>query len=227
MVEVAPERAAAGHHGNFGVHSITGRDPATGELFVNIASCIGGWGATLGQDGEGPYKTMAHGDTPDVPAEAQEALYPLRIEMQRLRVDSGGAGEYRGGLGIEKVILALAPCQLKLSFDRTGCPPWGIRGGGEGARPHVVIERPGREPEVRFKGTFDLAAGDRVRVMTSGGGGYGDPRRRAPERVARDVRLGYVSRDAAHQWYGVALDAAGRVIPEETARLRETVTPAA
>jgi N-methylhydantoinase B len=63
--------------------------------------------------------------------------------------------------------------------------------------------------------------------MTSGGGGYGDPRRRAPERVARDVRLGYVSRDAARQWYGVALDAAGRVIPEETARLRETVTPAA
>ena len=62
MVEVAPERAAAGHHGNFGVHSITGRDPATGELFVNIASCIGGWGATLGQDGEGPYKTMAHGE---------------------------------------------------------------------------------------------------------------------------------------------------------------------
>jgi len=220
LVDAVPERAAAGHHGNFGIHSMSGRDPRTGELFVNIASCIGGWGATYGRDGAGPYKTMAHGDTPEVPAEAQEALYPLRIDLVRMRIDSGGAGEFRGGFGIEKLVTALAPCQLKLSFDRTGCPPWGIFGGKDGAPPEVAIERPGKPPEIRFKGTFPLQAGDRVRVKTSGGGGYGNPLKRDPAKVVRDVRLGYVSRQSARKDYGVALDDSGAVLADETARLR-------
>jgi N-methylhydantoinase B len=221
LVGAMPECAAAGHHGNFAIHSVTGRDPKSGELFVNIATGIGGWGAMQGRDGAGPYKTMAHGDTPDVPAEAQEALFPLKIDSISLRTDSGGAGEFRGGLGIEKLFTATAPCQLKLSFDRTGCPPWGILGGKDGAAPEVAIERPGKPPEMRFKGTFPLHAGDRVRVKTSGGGGYGDPMRRDPERVARDVRLGYVSRERAESDYGVMLDRSGAVLPEKTASLRK------
>ena len=224
LVEAMPDKAAAGHHGNFAIHSVTGRDPKTGEVFVNIATGIGGWGAMRGQDGAGPYKTMAHGDTPDVPAEAQEALFPLNIDSIGLRTDSGGAGEFRGGLGIEKTFTALAPCQLKLSFDRTGCPPWGILGGKEGAAPQVVIERAGKPPETRFKGIFALQRGDRVLVKTSGGGGYGDPLGRAPERVARDVRLGYVSRECARADYGVALDDEGAVLSEVTARLRSEGT---
>ncbi|OGA20789.1 MAG: 5-oxoprolinase [Betaproteobacteria bacterium RIFCSPLOWO2_02_FULL_65_24] len=221
LVDAAPERAAAGHHGNFGIHTFAGRDPATGELYVNINSCIGGWGAMLGRDGSGPFKTMAHGDTLDVPFEAQEALYPLRIEGQWFRTDSGGAGEFRGGLGLEKLITALAPCTVKLSWDRSGCPPWGIRGGGEGAPARALIERCGKPPEVRYKGTFQLAAGDKVRVMTSGGGGYGSPLEREPARVVRDVQLGYVSREAAESVYGVVLDGNGNALAVETARLRK------
>ncbi len=223
LVEALPERAAGGHHGNFAIHSITGRDPRTGELFVNITTGIGGWGAMRGADGAGPYKTMAHGDTPDVPAEAQEALFPLKIDSISLRTDSGGAGEWRGGLGIDKVLTALAPCQLKLSFERTGCPPWGILGGREGAKPEVVIEREGQPAQMHVKGLFALERGDRVRVKTSGGGGYGDPAKRDPLRVARDVRLGYVSRESALADYRVALDASGAVLDAETARLRKPI----
>jgi N-methylhydantoinase B len=220
LVDAAPERAAAGHHGNFGIHTFTGRDPRNGELFVNINTCVGGWGAMQGLDGGGPFKTMAHGDTPDVPSETQEALYPLRVECIGIRPDSGGAGEFRGGFGLEKVVTATAPVQVKLSFDRTGCLPWGIRGGKDGAAPYAAIERPGREPEVRFKGTFPLMPGDRVRVLSSGGGGYGDPLRRDPALVARDVKLGYVTVEGARRDYGVALDASGGVLEKETAQLR-------
>jgi N-methylhydantoinase B len=220
LVDAMPGSVAGGHHGNFGIHSFTGRDPKTGELFVNINTCIGGWGALDGQDGPGPYKSMAHGDTPDVPSEAQEALYPLRVDMIRIRPDSGGAGEFRGGCGIEKVITALSPVSVKLSFDRTGCPPWGVKGGKDAPPPCASIERPGEPPEIRYKGTFSLAAGDQLRVISSGGGGYGDPFKRDPERVARDVRLGYVSREKARADYGVALDAQGAVLVPETAALR-------
>jgi N-methylhydantoinase B len=220
FAEAMPERVAAGHHGNFGSHTFTGRDPSTGELFVHLNSCTGGWGAVQGQDGAGPYKTMAHGDTPDVPSEAQEALYPLRIETVCIRPDSGGAGEFRGGFGLEKVVTALAPMSVKLYFDRTGCPPWGMHGGKEGAAPYVAIERPGHEPETRYKGTYPLSRGDRLRILTSGGGGYGSPLMRDPANVARDVRLGYVSGQGARKEYGVVLDPSGEVLAEATARLR-------
>jgi N-methylhydantoinase B len=110
---------------------------------------------------------------------------------------------------------------VKLSFDRTGCPPWGIRGGRDGAAPSAVIERPGKPPEVRLKGTFPLAAGDRLRILSSGGGGYGDAFKRDAARVADDVRLGYVSRERARTDYCVALDDDGAVLAEETARLRK------
>jgi N-methylhydantoinase B len=222
--DVMPERAAAGHHGNFGIHNFSGRDPASGELFVNVCSSIGGWGATMGRDGSGPFRTMAHGDTPDLPSETQEALYPMRIDLQNIRTDSGGAGEFRGGFGVEKLVTMLAPCILKLSFDRTGCPPWGIRGGLDGVAPRVLIERPGKPPEEKLKGNFQLVAGDKVRIMTSGGGGYGSPLKREPARVARDLRLGYVSRQAAKDIYGVVVDESGKVLAEQTVALRERMS---
>ena len=220
MVDADPEHVAAGHHGNFGINSYSGVDPRTGELFQCMGTLHGGWGASLGHDGPGPYKTMSHGDTLDIPVEVQEALYPVRIEYQLIRTDSAGAGEFRGGCGVEKLTTLLAPCTTQIFFDRTGCPPWGIRGGKDGGIPSLHIERPGQNPEKVLKGFVPLKAKDQVRVRSGGGGGYGDPRRRDPARVARDVRLGYVSRGSARDDYGVALDASGRVLNEETTALR-------
>jgi N-methylhydantoinase B len=220
LVPAAPERVAAGHHGTMGIHAYEGRDPKTGELFQNLETSHGGWGASLGHDGPGPYKTMGHGDTRDVPIEAQEAMYPLRIDYTRFRQDSGGAGEFRGGLGLEKKVTALAPCQVRLLVERNGCPAWGIFGGCDGKPPMTTIERPGREPVASLKGLFDLEAGDAVSVLTGAGGGYGDSLKRDTTRVAADVRHGYVSRAAARDLYGVVLDDNGIVQESETRDLR-------
>jgi N-methylhydantoinase B len=220
MVEAAPEHVAAGHHGTFGTHSFHGRDPVTGELFQVLNSSHGGWGASLGHDGPGPYKTLTHGDTLDVPIEAQEALYPLRYEKLEFIADSGGAGEFRGGPGMEKVVVAVAPCTAAMNIDRTQCPGWGIRGGRDGAAPDAYHERRGHPPRKILKEMIDLDAGEQIRVLSGGGGGYGDPRRRRPDAVARDVQLGYVTRKAARDVFGVAIGDDGGVIEEETMRLR-------
>jgi N-methylhydantoinase B len=181
----------------------------------------GGWGASLGHDGPGPYKTMAHGDTLDIPVEMQEALYPIRIESQHLRMDSGGAGKFRGGLGVEKISTFLAPCSSHVSSDRNGCAPWGILGGKDGAVPDVEVEHVGGKRESARKTTIPLAPGDRMHITSGGGGGYGNPLERDPVRVERDVRLGYVSREAAFTDYGVVLDEACRAQADATRMERE------
>jgi len=226
MAPGMPAHAAAGHHGNFGIHSFAGRHAATGELFQCLGTMHGGWGASLGHDGPGPYKTQIHGDTLDVPVEVQEAIYPLRIEEQLIRPDSGGAGTYRGGFGLDKTVQALGDCTTQLFFERTTCPPWGLFGGHDGASPYAEILRPDQNAEPVLKGFVPLHPGDRVRVRSGGGGGYGDPLLRDPERVARDVRLGYVSRDAALDVYGIVLDEPGDVRVEETTRRRTELAKA-
>jgi N-methylhydantoinase B len=206
MVTAMPDHVAAAHHGNFGAHTFEGRNPKTGELFLALIGNHGGWGASTGHDGPGPYKTMAHGDTLDVPVEALEQLYPLRIERYEVWPDSAGAGEFRGGVGFEKVVTALAPCVAQLNFDRTGCPPWGICGGKAGATPITTVERPDADPECKFKATVPMRAGDALRVLSSGGGGYGDPRARDRGKLASDIRNGYVTREGARRDYGLVID---------------------
>lgn len=206
MVEAAPQYATAGHHGVFGHHSFHGIHPVTGETYRCTSTMHGGWGASRGQDGPGPYKTMAHGDTLDIPVEVQEALYPIRIEAQVLRTDSGGHGEFRGGNGIEKLSHFLAPVTSTVYIDRRGCPPWGVYGGHDGASPDLLVERAGMPPERKTKGAIALNAGDRLHIISGGGGGYGDPRLRDVEKVRRDVRLGNISADVAARVYGVSTD---------------------
>lgn len=205
LVPAMPERLAAGHHANFGVHLFHGHDPKTGELYQHLETAHGGWGASRGFDGPGPYKTMAHGDTLDVPAEAIEALYPLRVEEAALITDSGGAGMFRGGLGVKRTIRALAPCELRVLNERTICPPWGILGGREAGAPSTVVARKDGGSETMLKGAVTLLPGDRVHMASSGGGGYGDPRYRALDAVARDRALGKISVAAARDIYGVEM----------------------
>ena len=223
LVTAAPDHVAAGHHGNFCIHSLAGHDPKTGEPFYNLSAADGGWGASLGHDGPAHYKTMSHGDTLDIPIEVQEALYPLRVEKWGIRPDSAGAGQWRGGIGLEKVVVPLVPCRVHVLNERIGCPPWGILGGRDGAPPRIAIERPGQDAEEVRKANAPLNPGDRVRVQTSGGGGYGNPLHRDPAMVAADVRLGYVSRAAAASLYGVILDASGNPLARETAAKRQSL----
>ena len=202
MAQATPERAAAAHHGTFAVHVFHGRQQ-DGSIFHTLETGHGGWGATRERDGPGPFKTMVHGDTLDVPLEVLEAMYPLRVDFMRLRQDSGGAGMNRGGLGIEKQYEVLAPCGFTVTIERTTCPAWGVRGGKAGQPGYALVTRANQPPEKTLKAEMQLDVGDKVLLRTGGGGGYGDPRDRAAEKLDRDVRLGYVSIAAAREYYGV------------------------
>jgi N-methylhydantoinase B len=154
-------------------------------------------------DGPGPFRTNCHGDTRMIPIEAHETTYPFMVESFGLRADSGGPGQFRGGLGLERRYLMLAPCRISTRFERTISPAWGINGGGEGKPGHVLIEHADGTTQVALKETLMLKAGDRVRIWTGGGGGYGDPKHRDRERVRTDVMRGYVSPEAAREIYGL------------------------
>jgi N-methylhydantoinase B len=208
LADAVPERISAGHHAAFGSHRFHGFNPRTKSLFSHLDTALGGWGAGRDRDGSGPLKTMTHGDTLDVPVEAQEAMYPLVIEEYSFRQDSAGPGQFRGGLGLIKIYRVEAPCSLAVTFERFFYPPWGLQGGGSGKPGYVEIIRPGKPVEHVLKASdLKLQAGDRIRIFTAGGGGYGEPRLRDPKMLAHDVTDGYVSADAAKTVYGLAVAA--------------------
>ena len=202
MAPALPERAAAAHFGNFCTLRFHGKLPQSGALFQMNDSGYGGWGALAGMDGPGPFRTNCHGDTRVIPTEVLEATYPVRIDAFELRTDSGGAGKFRGGLGLTKQYTVLSPLTVSTGFERSLCPPWGVLGGADGEPSRVIIEQPGEEGEVVLKDERPVAAGGRVIVETGGGGGYGPPAQRAESSIADDIRYGYVSPECARKVYG-------------------------
>jgi N-methylhydantoinase B len=139
------------------------------------------------------------------PVEVVESRIPsMRVLRYGLRQDSGGAGKYRGGLGVERVYEFQTPAFITFSLERKATPPWGLWGGKDGAYNGVEITSPdGSVRHVRKATQHPIAAGERVKIMTGGGGGWGAPSERDPEAVRRDVREGYVSAEAARRDYGI------------------------
>ena len=205
MSQAAPERIPAAHYGNISSMLLTGRDPATGRQFTSIEPVAGGWGARPHGDGPSATYTIGHGDTFNVPVEVLETRFPVMVERYRMRTDSGGAGRYRGGLGLERVYRILDNGVFNGLTDRTDCPPWGLDGGKPGSSGSISIRRKGRRAPEHFRKITGLRLGadDRLTFCTGGGGGYGDPLTREPERVAEDVEMGYVSVSQAREVYGV------------------------
>ena len=140
-----------------------------------------------------------------------------------IRPDSAGAGTFRGGFGTEKVVQVLAESGLSVQIDRTRCPLWGIRGGGDGMTTEASVEPADGSTRRILKRMDRLGAGDRFRLMT-GGGGFGPPLGRDPARVADDVAAGYISVDHAADLYGVIVDENGNLDAEATAARREEIS---
>src|SRR6185312_4704813 len=225
LAPAIPDRVIAGHHADLLTSPFHGINPRTSEFFIaNWGPLGGGWGAKRSEDGMSATVSMNDGDTHNSPIEQAEAKFPVLVEHYRLAEDSGGAGRYRGGLGIDRVVRARSPLTVNTQVDRAHCKPWGLDGGLEGAGNQVSIRLGGKWKEDFPNAKVlvaQLAAGDAYRMRSGGGGGYGDPHARPADVVAEDVRQGYVSTDVARKLYGVAVDPATFVVDgKATARLR-------
>jgi N-methylhydantoinase B len=230
LSRIAPERSNGCAYGTINALSIAGRRTggATGRGRWVMFSFFGG-GHGGHPDGDG----LSHGNAPIStatipPLEILEAAYPVRFTRWALREDSGGPGRHRGGLGAVYEIEVMDDAEAFVFGDRARFAPPGVAGGSPGAPNRFAFQTEdgeGAPPMASKMVGIRLARGRRVRLETPGGGGYGPAAERDPEAVARDVRLGYVSREAARRDYLVALDAAGAVDAAATAALRGGAAP--
>jgi N-methylhydantoinase B len=197
-----------------------GYDPKRAKRFVTYDLVFGGTGARAGKDGVEAMSSPFNAS--NIPAEALEISQPAVVERFEIIPDTGGPGRFRGGCGIRRDVRVLGE---KVKFnnlsERQRFRPFGLDGGRSGELGETVIN-PGtdRERVVPGKASIDLDYGDVISFRLSGAGGFGDPFERDPERVARDVRLGYVSRQSAADNYGVVLADDGSVDTAATAAHR-------
>jgi N-methylhydantoinase B len=183
-------------------------DGRAGEYWLHFEAEWGGGGARNTCDGvDAGGTTMMGGHGGLISAEATEIMYELRCEHFRLRPDTGGAGRFRGGLGVEKNIRFLCDSVVSARNDRWAFPPAGIAGGKAGS-PGAYVLNPGRDGERALASKFaerEVSKGDVISFRTMGGGGYGPPADRDPDVVLEDVRCGRVSVAAAARQYGVVI----------------------
>ncbi len=205
-----PDRVIAGHHADLLAPSFHGFNPKSSEFFIGTFGPLGGgWGAKKTEDGVSATVCLNDGDTHNGPNEQAEAKFPILVERYELIPDSGGAGRYRGGLGIARTTRALTPVTFNTQTDRAHCRPWGLDGAGDGTGNRVAF-RLGGEWKDDFPNAKVLVAnlkpGDAHRISSGGGGGYGAAFERPAGDVREDVRQGYVSVTAAAELYGVVVD---------------------
>ena len=173
LAQAIPDRVPAAASGTMNNLTIGGTDPRTGEPFAYYETIAGGMGARPGKAGvSGVHTHMTN--SLNTPAEALEYAYPLRVRRYSLRPASGGQGKYGGGDGIVREIEVLTDCAVTLLSDRRKRGPWGLAGGGEGAPGRAwVIRRDGSTEEMPGKFSTRLQAGERIRIESPGGGGWG------------------------------------------------------
>ncbi len=202
----APERVVANAYGTINALSIAGKR-GNGAPWVMFSFYGGGHGGSIESDG------LNHGNAPIStatipPMEILEAAYPVMFRQWALRPDSAGAGAHRGGLGaIYEIEVLEETAEAFLFGERGRFAPQGVSGGAPGAMNvfHYEQEDGWKAPPLASKMVgIKLRKGQAVRLETPGGGGYGDAANRAPDAVARDVALGYLSAEAATETYGPA-----------------------
>lgn len=230
LVQVVPDRIPADSGEHDGVLGLAGVDLENGKPWGFAFEPVGGMGARPTKDGAEAVSNHLS-NVLSVPAETWES-FPLRATRHGLRVDSGGAGRWRGGLGLEFGFQILRG-EVTVSYrgDRHFTSPWGLFGGKPGAAWRLLVHRlSGETEEIPGRSIFTVHGGERIVLLGGGGGGYGDPLEREPWRVLEDLLDGKVSAEAAASEYGVVVDGDPRdVVPDATdalrARMREERGP--
>jgi N-methylhydantoinase B len=229
LAQVVPDLVCGDLCGTSFPNAIGGRDERRQRDYVYYEAPTGGNGAGRAADGASAWGNIDFGNVRTIQsAEALESAMPLRVDRSELRQDSGGEGTTRGGLGLRREIRLLdGEARYSVLSDRAVIPPFGVGGAGAAAPVRVSLERAGAGVEFSTPGKVTghaIVAGDVVVLQSAGGGGFGDPLARDPERVRQDVRAGYVSAERARRGYGVVLTPAGDVDLAATAGARARLT---
>ncbi len=214
--------------GNVHVYTMNGSNPETGQIWSYMDAAMGSVGARSIKDGVDaqPISLFGGNDRPSM--EAYEIEHPVMFQRFRLWPDSGGPGKWRGGVGLHREVTVLQDAEITVrAADRCRIPPLGIMGGKQGKGGGWVINL-GTASQIDLpskKTNQPLHAGDTLSMFMSGGGGFGDPRERDPELVARDVEQGIVSIEAAARDYAIIVDPISfKVDAQATGKLRQTPT---
>ncbi len=207
LAQAIPERISAAEGGTACNILIGGVHPDTGDYYTHYQLDGGGWGGRLGRDGNSA-QCIAHGSTiRATPIEVFETRYPMRIVEYALRTDSGGAGKWRGGLGIRRLFEVTAPeVTVSALLDRTQEGPWGFLGGAAGEPAGIFIRFAGTKEFKTFTEAFGTVSptkfvnirmhlGDQLLLHAPGGGGYGSPEERAKDAIDDDLIDGFVSNE--------------------------------
>ena len=208
LASAMPDKIPAAHHGLLGGAVVFfGVNPVTQRRFVVQSLEGGGWGGRPYEDGESGTVSVCQGDVRNGSIEGIEMKCPVLVEERSLRRDSGGPGKYRGGLAIDMRVRNFV--EGRWNFERArrrGCPAWGLWGGKPGETGGYYLRRAGEDGFRSVDGSRKpVEADSEVIVRTGGGGGWGDPLEREPERVRWDVLEEMISMEAAREHYGVVL----------------------
>ncbi|MGD8505913.1 MAG: hydantoinase B/oxoprolinase family protein [Candidatus Bathyarchaeota archaeon] len=207
FAQIIPEKVCAACQGTMNNIAVGGANPKSGKAWTFYETIAGGHGGRNGIDGMNA--THSHmTNTMNTPIESIETIYPVRFLKYELRKDSGGPGKWRGGVGLERSWMLLAPsATLSVLAERTKMSPWGLYGGKPGAKGEYYIIKPnGKRIKLKSKCTIRMEKGDILLVRTPGGGGYRKPLERYSELVLRDVANEVVSPKAAKKDYGIVID---------------------
>jgi N-methylhydantoinase B len=205
LAQAVPERVTAAHNGAVTSITFSGVDPRSGRFYSYMETIGGGLGARYTKDGlDGLHAHITN--TSNLPIEALEHDYPLMVEAYELIPDSGGAGEWRGGLGVHRRIRVVGhEARFEYSASRLTTEPWGLAGGAAGRSGRLAVgsgagsDGPSEVPK-------HLRPDEAVSVFTPGGGGFGPPPRRSPALVERDRAEQKITKEGAKRDYGFSSD---------------------
>jgi N-methylhydantoinase B len=201
LAKAMPHRAM-GAFSHWSNPNIGGLDPETGKPFVMYDLMFGGYGGRSDKDGAEALAPVMN--CRNIPVEVHETHNPVRIHCLELIQDTGGAGKYRGGLGLRKDIELLAEEAIMTGLgDRHDTQPYGIFGGKAGARAETILNPDTHPQTLGSKDVTSLRRGDIVSFRLAGAGGYGPPAERDLKAIRRDIADGYISVNAAARDYGV------------------------
>ena len=207
LAQAVPERAVAAANGSNTTAVFYGKNPKTNEYYVYLETYGGGSGGRAYKDGKDGVQVHIT-NTSNLPIEALESEYPLFIETYALIPDSGGAGKYRGGMGLRRDVRILGhTCNFSAQGERFSLQPWGLFGGKPGGTGRLALH-PGTKRETALHSKIskvEIAPDEVVSIQTPGAGGYGNPKERNPESIHKDLREGKISGEKAKKDYGVKI----------------------